>query len=167
MSGHATRTPPHTQQIEDFVDAMIANPNDHALRLVLADFLAEKAGWSEVDVLPLRDGSLTGRHPYNPGVRRSHGWVTDKHPRGRQCPPERGVRASAPVGQPAPGPRPGRPQGLGRPTRQPGGGMGGPGGVGEHAPVTPDRHGPGDARQIAYAARGGVLMHPGGRPRGR
>ena len=78
MSGHATRTPPHTQQIEDFVDAMIANPNDHALRLVLADFLAEKAGWSEADVLPLRDGSLTGRHPYNPGVRRSHGWVTDK-----------------------------------------------------------------------------------------
>jgi hypothetical protein len=67
-----------TPQIESFVDAMIADPNDHALRLILADYLETECGWSGADVLPLRDGSLTGRCPYNREARRSHGWVTAK-----------------------------------------------------------------------------------------
>jgi hypothetical protein len=48
------------------------------VRRVFADYLEEECGWSASDVLPLRDGSLTGCCPYNREVRRSHGWVTNK-----------------------------------------------------------------------------------------
>jgi hypothetical protein len=78
MTGRTAGASPNTQQIEDFADGMIARPDDQALRQVFADFLEGECGRSGADVLPLRDGSLTGRCPYNREARRAHGWVTDE-----------------------------------------------------------------------------------------
>jgi hypothetical protein len=44
---------------------MIARPDDHALRLVFADWLEEERGWSHRQTAPLRNGSLTGRRPHD------------------------------------------------------------------------------------------------------
>jgi hypothetical protein len=67
-----------TQQVEEFVDALLADQYDAAVRQVFADYLETECGWPAGDVLPLRDGSLAGRCPYNREARRAHGWVTDK-----------------------------------------------------------------------------------------
>jgi hypothetical protein len=67
-----------TPQVESFVDALMASQHDAAVHQVFADYLEAECGWSAEDVLPLRDGSLTGRNPYNHEARRAHGWVTNK-----------------------------------------------------------------------------------------
>ena len=75
---NASKTSPHLPQIQSFVNALMSRQYDQALRLVFADFLEEECGWSEEGVVPLRDGSLTGRYPYcRPyrGIKHPYGWL--------------------------------------------------------------------------------------------
>ena len=75
---NAGKTSPQLRQIRSFVNAMVGLQYDHDLRLVFADFLEEEAGWSEEEVLPLRDGSLTGRYPVTwsrLAFRDPYGWL--------------------------------------------------------------------------------------------